>query len=375
MTRRSAKRRGLLLLVGVAALLALAAAGCGGGQEGSAETTAAAATTEAPAAETEAPPATTAEAAATEEAAPEPASLKVALDWFANPDHVALFYALDKGMWSDLGLTVALKTPSDPSAGLKLVATGKFDLAVYYQGDMFYAGEQGLPVVAVGSLVPVPLNSMIALADSSVKGPDTVKGATIGNAGLPFDDAVLQTIRQQQGLSEDEVTSVNVGFNLVPALLSGKVDAVIGAYWNIEAPEIEIKTGTAPTVVQLDQLGVPTYNELVIVANKERLESDSAYADAVSRFIAGMIAGTEGAIADPTGADAIMKANSEYSAKEINEMVPTTLGVLTPPNGLSIGCFDLDAWSTFGQWMTDNGLVKKPVDSTTIATNDYNTAC
>ncbi len=278
-------------------------------------------------------------------------------------------------MWTDQALDVELKTPSDPAAGLKLVATGKFDLAVYYQGDMFYAAEQELPVVAVGSLVPVPLNSLMALADSSVKGPDTVAGAKIGNAGFPFDDAVLQTIIQSQGLSEDDVTSVNVGFNLVPALLSGKVDAVIGAYWNIEAPEIEIKTGTAPTVVQLDELGVPSYNELVIVANSERLASDSAYADAVSRFLAGMIAGTEGAIADPEGAAEILKANTEYSAEEIDAMTPTTLGVLTPPNGIPIGCFDIDAWSSFGQWMLDEGLIKGAVDATTIATNDYNTAC
>lgn len=369
----SVKPRWFVLLALAAALFALAAAGCGGGDSTS-EEPAAEATTEAP------PPATESEAAATDtgeaaEPAPEPANLKVSLDWYANPDHVALFYAQEKGMWTDQALTVELKTPSDPSAGLKLVATGKFDLAVYYQGDMFYAGEQGLPVVAIGSLVPVPLNSLIALADSSVTSPETLKGAKIGNAGLPFDDAVLQTIQQQQGFSEGDVSSVNVGFNLVPALLSGKVDAVIGAYWNIEAPEIEIKTGTAPTVIQLSDLGVPSYNELVIVANTDRLESDPAYADAVSRFIAGMIAGTEGAIADPEGAAEILKANTEYSAEEVDAMTPTTLSVLTPPDGLAIGCFDLDAWASFGEWMSGEGLLKDPVDSTTIATNDYNTAC
>ena len=134
----SVKPRWFVLLALAAALFALAAAGCGGGDSTS-EEPAAEATTEAP------PPATESEAAATDtgeaaEPAPEPANLKVSLDWYANPDHVALFYAQEKGMWTDQALTVELKTPSDPSAGLKLVATGKFDLAVYYQGDMFYAG-------------------------------------------------------------------------------------------------------------------------------------------------------------------------------------------------------------------------------------------
>ena len=90
-------------------------------------------------------------------------------------------------------------------------------------------------MIAVGSsLVPLPLNSLMSLADSKVQGPDTIKGAKIGVAGLPFDDAILKTIRETQGLSEDDVKSVNVGFDLVPALLSKQVDAVIGTYFNIE---------------------------------------------------------------------------------------------------------------------------------------------
>lgn len=377
MTRRLLQPR-LLLLTLLAATLAVAAAGCGSGSgdeaEPAATTEAAAAAPTEEAATTEAAP-TTEAAATTEEAAPEPASLKVALEWFPNPDHVGLFYALENGMFEAEGLDVTLKTPSDPSAGLKLVATDKFDLAVYYQGDMFFAAEQGLPVIAVTALIPQPLNSLIALAGSKVTGPDTVKGATIGNAGLPFDDAVLQTILQTQNLAEGDVKFVNVGFNLVPSLLSKKVDAVIGAYWNIEAPEIEIKTGTAPTVVKMEELGVPTYNELLIVANSERLSSDPAYADAVSRFITALAAGTDGAIADGAGAAEIMKANTDYTAEEIDAMTPTTLSVLTSPAGLPTGCFDLDGWTTFGEWMTDTGLLETSIDPATIATNDYNEAC
>ena len=146
----------------------------------------------------------------------EPATLKVALDWFPNPDHVGLYYALDNGYFADQNLTVEFETPSDVTAGLKLVARNQFDLSIFYQGDMFFAAQEGLPVIAVGSLVPQPLNSLMALADSKVQGVDSVKGATIGVAGLPFDDAILATIRKSQGLAEGDVESVNVGFDLVP---------------------------------------------------------------------------------------------------------------------------------------------------------------
>ena len=305
--------------------------------------------------------------------APQP--IEVALDWFPNPDHVALYCALDRGYFVDSGLDVELRTPSDPTAGLKLVATNKFDLAVYYEGDLFLAAQEGLPVVAVGALVPTALNSLIALADSRVSGPSTLAGATIGVAGLPFDDAVLETIRRKQGLSEEDVRSINVGFDLVPALLARKVDAVIGAYFNIEGTILELQTGKPPHVTRLEELGVPPYDELVVVANRDRLRDNTDYADAVRKFLAGMIEGTERARADTPGAEAVMEMQTEYTPEELAGMVPTTLSLLEPPGDRPPGCFDLGGWERFGKWMLENGLLESPVAAADVATNAYLPGC
>jgi putative hydroxymethylpyrimidine transport system substrate-binding protein len=304
-----------------------------------------------------------------------PATLNVALDWFPNPDHVALYYAQDNGFYDEQNLTVNFEVPSDVTAGLKLVATNKFDLSVFYEGDMFFAAQEGLPVIAVGSLIPQPLNSLMALADSKVQGVDSVKGATIGVAGLPFDDAILDTIRKTEGLAEDDVTSVNVGFDLVPALLSKKVDAAIGTYFNIEGIHIESQTGEPPVIVKMEELGVPHYDELIVVANSERLQNEPDYADAVTRFLAAMVDATKAAQADEAGSIESMKANTEYTDDEIAAMVPDTLPLLTSPKGLETGCFSLEGWQTFGDWMVSNGLIEQPVDPETIATNDYLPGC
>lgn len=305
----------------------------------------------------------------------EPATIRVALDWFPNPDHVALYYAQDHGFFDDQNLTVEFETPSDVTAGLKLVATNEFDLSIFYEGDMFFAAAEGLPVKAVGSLVPQPLNSLMALHDSKVQGPDSVEGATIGVAGLPFDDAILQTIRQNQGLDESDVQSVNVGFDLVPALLSKRVDAAIGTYYNIEGIHIESQTGEAPVIVKMEELGVPHYDELIIVGNSEKLGTDETYTDAVSRFLAAVVEATKAAQADPEGSLESMKANTEYTDEELEAMVPDTLPLLSSPKGLEPGCFDLDGWATFGDWMIDNELIEEPVDPSTIATNEFLPGC
>jgi putative hydroxymethylpyrimidine transport system substrate-binding protein len=374
MRKKLAKRQAAVLAAFAVALLATAA-GCGGGggetQPAAPATSAATTPAQTSPAETSAPetaPATTAEAA--------PATLKLALDWFPNPDHVSLFYALHHGDWKNQNLTVEMKTPSDPTAGLKLVAANKFDLAIYYESELFFAAEQKLPVITVATLIPNPLNSLIASGDSKVKGPSTIKGAKIGVAGLPTDDAILATIRKKEGLSESDVTSVNVGFNLVPAVLSHKVDAIIGGYRNVEGIQISQESGKPATIISLDQVGIPHFDELVIVANKDRLQSDPAYADAVRRFIAGMVKGYEGATADPQGALAEQKEDTkDYSDKFLAESVPETIGLLKPPDSTPYSCINLDQWSTYGKWMLDNGLLKQPIDVSQVATNDYNDAC
>jgi putative hydroxymethylpyrimidine transport system substrate-binding protein len=371
----------LLLLVLLAGVLALAA--CGGDEEAEpaappaepAEPAPAEPPAEEPPAEeppAEEPPA---EEPPAEEPAGEPATIRVALDWFPNPDHVALYYAQENGFFEEQNLTVEFETPSDVTAGLTLVATNEFDLSIFYEGDMFLTAAEEIPVIAVGSLIPTPLNSLISLADSKVQGPEDIKGATIGVAGLPFDDSILRTMIEQQGLAEGDVTDVNVGFDLVPALLTGTADAVIGAYFNIEGIHIESETGEPPTIIKLEELGVPHYDELVIVANSERLQSDAAYADAVTRFLAAVVAATEAAQADEAGSIEIMKANTEYTAEEIEAMVPDTLPLLTSPKGVPTGCFDLEDWATFGQWLLDNEEIPAEVDPSTIATNDYLPGC
>ena len=163
------------------------------------------------------------------------------------------------------------------------MATNKFDLAVFYEGDMFFASEQDLPVMAVGSLIPTPLNSVMSTADSKVQSPEDFKGATIGVAGLPFDDAILETIRQQQRLSEDDIKKVNVGFNLVPALLTGRRCRHRCLLEHRGHPR-RAGNRVPPDCDPPGRDWVPHYDELIIVANAEA-QSDEAYADEVRRFL------------------------------------------------------------------------------------------
>ena len=146
------------------------------------------------------------------------------------------------------------------------------------------AAEQGLPVQAVGSMFPAPLASFIASGNSGIKSVADLKGKSVGYSGIPLFKAFTDTALKSAGLSGSNVTINNAGFNEVPALLSGKVSALTDAYRNDQAFDIQTKQGVKPLVIPVDKLGVPTYDELVITANSNRLVSDPHYRTAVKDF-------------------------------------------------------------------------------------------
>jgi putative hydroxymethylpyrimidine transport system substrate-binding protein len=295
--------------------------------------------------------------------------LRVLLDWFPNPDHAGFYTAQDRGFFRDQGLDVSLTPPSDPADPLKLVAAGQVPLGVSYQPDVISAREQGLHVIAVAAVIPVALNSLLAPKTSPVKSPVQLAGHTIGTTGLPSDDLYLNQIYAKFGVNSRSVKKVNVSTNLVSAMLSKNVDATIGGYRNIEAVQLRDQ-GLDPMVVPVTDAGVPDYDELVLIANSDKLATDQAYQQNVRRFIAGLAKGTQEAIAQPAVAtQSMQKAAKAFSADLTKKMVEATLPLLVNPQGF--GHLDKAAWQSFADWMLAHGSLSKAVSASTAVTNDY----
>jgi putative hydroxymethylpyrimidine transport system substrate-binding protein len=300
-----------------------------------------------------------------------PATLKVELDWVPNPDHVGLYYAQNKGIFASNHLTVNFLTPSNAADPIKLVGLNKVDLAISYESEMFYGQQENLPVTAVATVIPVPLNSLIVTPKDHVTSLSQMAGKKVGITGIPSDGAIYTTMLKAAGLTPSQVPSVTVGFNLVPSILSGKVDAIIGGYRNVEAIQIAQEMGQKPTVFPASALGVPSYAELVLVANRNRLASDKAYADAVRRFVKSLVAGTNGALKDPSGTTQIMEQVSQYKVAFLKVSVPYTTTLLKPPAGMKTGCINVANWQSFGNWMKQNKLIHITPNASLIATDKY----
>jgi putative hydroxymethylpyrimidine transport system substrate-binding protein len=298
-------------------------------------------------------------------ASPQPVSLT--LDWTPNPDHIGFYYAQQEGLFAKAGLDVTIRAPSDPTAPLKLVAAGDTDLAVSYEPEMFYAAASKLPDVAVAAIVPQPLDSIMAI-DPDIKTVADLKGKTIGITGVPSDYANLDTALSHAGLTRAEVKVVTVGYNLLPALLSHKVAAVLGVYRNVEGIEAA-QQGFKPTIIPVNRAGVPFYDELVLVANANRLRTQPAYASMVGRFVSAFLAGTTDARAHPARSIAIMAKVTASSARFLDQATPATLALLSGPDG--IGCMSVAQWSAFGRWMHVRKLVASTIPASAVMTTRF----
>ena len=280
---------------------------------------------------------------------------QVMLDYFPNADHAPIYSAVGRGDFSDAGLDLKIRQPSDPSAPIKQVAAGRVDLAVSYEPEVLRARSQGLHVVAVGALVRTPLTSIISLPKARIQRPRDLKGKTVGTAGIDYQHAYLQTILDHANVPQSSVKERNVGFNLVPALVSGKVDAILGGFWNYEAIDLA-QRGKHPRVIRMEQAGVPPYNELVFVANADNLERSGPL---IRRFMAGLRRGEIALRRNPAqGVSALVKANRDLDPKLQAASVKATLPYFAPPPGKPYGWQDPAQWKAFGTWMADNGLIK-----------------
>jgi putative hydroxymethylpyrimidine transport system substrate-binding protein len=313
-------------------------------------------------------------ACGTKQDAISPATTKpfsVMLDWFPNADHAALYSAIAAGDFRAVGLDVQPVVPAETAEPLKLLAAGKVDMAISYEPEVLLARDQGLKVVSIGALVQRPLTSIIALPAAHVSSVAQLAGKTVGTAGIPYQAAELRTALQSAGVSPTSVKEVNVGFNLVPAMLSGKVAATLGGYWNYEAIQLELMH-KHPVTIPINQAGVPQYDELVLVVRENEAHTDGLDLRA---FLQALTRGEHRVRADPAAAAAlVVKANPSLEEKLQLESIKQTLPAAQPANSSNpFGWQDPSAWAAFGNWMYSHGLLKHDPNSSGLPpfTNEF----
>lgn len=279
-------------------------------------------------------PSTSAQSSVAEETVPAkppgpPRFVEVTLDGWVGPENVAIAMAQELGYFEEGGLQVSFTHPVAPVLPVRYVADGTVDFAISHMPEVALAKKRGKPIVAVGSLISQPTAAMIWLKRSGIDGIADLKGRTIAFPGLPFQKVLLGTVLGRAGLTLDDVRLKTVLYNSIPALVSGRADAIFGGSANLEGAVLETR-GLDPVVTPVQSLGIPDYDELVLIA---RTRQAARSPKLIRDFMAALAKGTAAAVADPTRAVKVVEeafeANPELGREELEAEMKATLPLLS----------------------------------------------
>jgi len=293
-------------------------------------------------------------------------SAVLSLDWVPNTNHTGFYVALDKGWYEEEGIDLEIQIPSDPSAALKQVGAGNTEFGVSFEEEVTVARSNDIPVVSIAAIIQHNSSAFAALASSGIKSAADFEGKTYASYSLPIEAPILEGLMACEGADASKVEFVDVGFDAYPALVGGQADlAWIFLGWDGIQAQLD---GVELVTVPLYGNCLPDYYTPVIISGESTIADNP---DLVERFMRATARGYEYAIENPEEAAEILL---QYSPETDAELAKASQAWLSPryqDDAASWGIQDPEKWSTFADWMYDNGLLAKAIDPDAAFTNEF----
>jgi putative hydroxymethylpyrimidine transport system substrate-binding protein len=283
-----------------------------------------------------------------------------------SPADLGILMAEREGFFSEAGFEVWFAAPSEPTRPVEYVTGGTGLLGITQQPQLAMARQKGAPIIAVGSLVPQPTAALIWLSESKVRTIRDLKGKTIAIPGLPFQREFLRSVLARAGLKREDVKVESVGYDLVPALLGGRADAIFGGSANQEGIELRSR-GERPVITPVQKLGIPSYEELVLIGRQDFVDRDPKL---IRDFMTAVSRGVRVAMGHPRLAAKVIKEGGEaepgVSYRTLEAEVKATLPLLSKSGHMN----PARASALLG-WMQGEGMIDAQPPASDLLTNHY----
>ena len=306
------------------------------------------------------------DAAAGRAALPERTDATLVLDFVPNAVHTGIYCALASGYYEENNLELEVIEPTSTSDTLKLIGQGRAAFGIADGIDVGQQIDRGLGAKAIMALVQRPLGGVITLEEAGIRSPAELEGRTVGVTGVPSDEAVLDTVVSDDGGDPGEVDEVTIGFNTVPALQGGRVDAITG-FPPADGTALELR-GEAVRSFRLDEWGGPGYPGLVVFSTRETIERDPALMRA---FVDATVRGYEATLADPGRCldvlvDQVPELDGELARAQLDAYLP-----LFEAGQDRYGVLRAEALEQLSRFLLTTGLAERPIRADRYATDEF----
>ncbi|NLJ17913.1 ABC transporter substrate-binding protein [Globicatella sulfidifaciens] len=283
--------------------------------------------------------------------------LSLMLDWYPNANHVPIYVAIKEGYFEEEGLNLTINMPAEADDPIKLAGAGQTDIAVSYPAVLMQAVAEGIPAKAIGSLVQQRLDAVMYKKESGITTPKDLEGKKVGYSATTISENIIEAMMEHDGASYDKAEMVNVGWDLIPALATDKVDALIGAYTNHELLMLQ-KEGYDVDYFDFTEFGVPDSDELIFVAGNDTIEAKKPELQA---FMRALKKGFDKALEDPEAAIETIFEN-EDNAYVLDKEIEIQSWNLLQDYMVSKGDFGnlvVDDYVAFAKFLADKGSIAK----------------
>jgi ABC-type nitrate/sulfonate/bicarbonate transport system substrate-binding protein len=292
--------------------------------------------------------------------------VRVVLDWSPNTNHTGLYVARDKGFFADQGLEVEIIQPGEAGAD-QMVASGEVEFGVSYQEAVTLARTNGVPIVSIAAVIQHNTSGFASPAEKNIKTPKDFEGKKYGGWGSPVEEAVIDSLMQEDGGDVSKVEFVNVGDTDFFTAVKRDVD-FFWIFYGWTGIEAELR-GEALNMVYLTDYSEKLDYYTPVLATSEKLIKEKP--ELVKAFVAGAAEGYKYAIEHPEeAADVLIAAEPDLSA-ELVKASQKWISAKYQDDAPRWGEQKLEVWTNYAEWMTEHGVLEGEFDPAAAFTNEF----
>jgi ABC-type nitrate/sulfonate/bicarbonate transport system substrate-binding protein len=291
-------------------------------------------------------------------------AIQYALAFTPNYVQAYFFTALDKGYYEEAGLDVDFVVPESSQTSTKLIGVGRAQLGEVIGIDPIPAIADDIPIRVISTFEPGPNLGLMAIP-GEVDEVSDLAGEQVGVFGqFVYSEVCRPRLLEENGLSPDDVETVDIGFTSVPPLLTGKVAASEGGQ-EAELVSAGLETG--------EELNFFSYSDVCpnlpieMIGNAGWMEENL---EATTAFIEATLRGVKYTMENPTEARDIFIERFP-DVVDPQENYDAVQGTFCPLSGDELGVNDQQQWEELIDLAVEGGAVDEELAYEDVVTDAY----